>query len=94
MSENHPMFSHRFQKSVRSGRGRASSVSYLPSPIKLHDYAAGAMAPFGSVVRYLGGLRGLPSQQLNIPFQRGNHPPNGATILGGTGTGQATTTKA
>jgi hypothetical protein len=25
-------------------------VSYLPSPIKLRDYAAGVMAAFGSVV--------------------------------------------
>lgn len=25
-------------------------VSYLPSPIKLHDYAAGVMAGFGSVL--------------------------------------------
>jgi hypothetical protein len=37
-------------------------VSYLPSPIKLRDYAAGVMAAFGSVVEYLGGLRGLPPQ--------------------------------
>jgi hypothetical protein len=41
-------------------------VSYLPSPIKLHDYAAGVMAAFGSVVEYLGGLRGLPSQTMTL----------------------------
>jgi len=39
-------------------------VSYMPSPIKLHDYAAGVMAAFGSVVEYIGGLRGLPSQTM------------------------------
>ncbi|HWS93863.1 MAG TPA: CoA transferase, partial [Mycobacterium sp.] len=41
-------------------------VSYLPSPIKLHDYAAGVMGAFGSVVEYLGELRGLPSQTLTL----------------------------
>jgi crotonobetainyl-CoA:carnitine CoA-transferase CaiB-like acyl-CoA transferase len=41
-------------------------VSYLPSPIKLHDYAAGVMAAFGSVVEYLGRLRGLPSQTMTL----------------------------
>lgn len=35
-------------------------VSYLPSPIKLHDFAAGVMAAFGSVVEHLGEFRGLP----------------------------------
>jgi hypothetical protein len=40
-------------------------VSYLPSPIKLHDYA-GVMAAFGPVVEYLGGLRGLPSQTMSL----------------------------
>ena len=39
-------------------------MSYLPSPIKLHDYAAGVMAAFGSVVEYLGRVRGLPSQTM------------------------------
>ena len=33
-------------------------LSYLPSPIKFHDYAVGIMAAFGSVVEYIGGLRG------------------------------------
>src|SRR5262245_1512697 len=41
-------------------------VSYLPSPIKLHDYAAGVMAAFGSVVEYLGRLRGLPPQTMTL----------------------------
>jgi len=41
-------------------------VSYLPSPIKLHDYAAGVMAAFGSVVEHLGELRGLPSQTMTL----------------------------
>ena len=41
-------------------------VSYLPSPIKLHDYAAGLMAAFGSVVERLGRVRGLPAQTLTL----------------------------
>ena len=41
-------------------------VSYLPSPIKLHDYAAGVMAAFGSVVEHLGRVRGLPAQTLTL----------------------------
>src|SRR5262249_10136923 len=41
-------------------------VSYLPSPIKLHDYAAGVMAAFGSVVEHLGRLRGLPPQTMTL----------------------------
>jgi hypothetical protein len=35
-------------------------TSYLPSPIKMHDYAAGVMAAFGSVVEHLGLMRGYP----------------------------------
>ena len=41
-------------------------VSYLPSPIKLHDYAAGVMAAFGSVVEHLGRVRGLPAQTMTL----------------------------
>jgi crotonobetainyl-CoA:carnitine CoA-transferase CaiB-like acyl-CoA transferase len=41
-------------------------VSYLPSPIKLHDYAAGVMAGFGSVVEHLGRVRGLPAQTMTL----------------------------
>ena len=41
-------------------------VSYLPSPVKLHDYAVGVMGAFGSVVEHLGALRGLPSQTMTL----------------------------
>src|SRR5262249_29458295 len=41
-------------------------LSYLPSPIKLHDYAVGVMAAFGSVVEHLGRIRGLPSQTMTL----------------------------
>jgi crotonobetainyl-CoA:carnitine CoA-transferase CaiB-like acyl-CoA transferase len=41
-------------------------VSYLPSPIKLHDYAVGVMAAFGAVVEHLGRLRGLPAQTMTL----------------------------
>src|SRR5262245_49959445 len=41
-------------------------VSYLPSPIKQHDYAAGMMAAFGSVVEHLGRVRGLPAQTMTL----------------------------
>jgi hypothetical protein len=41
-------------------------VSYLPSPIKLHDYAVGVMAAFGSGVEHLGALRGLPAQTMKV----------------------------
>jgi crotonobetainyl-CoA:carnitine CoA-transferase CaiB-like acyl-CoA transferase len=41
-------------------------VSYLPSPIKLHDYAAGVMGAFGSVVEHLGRVRGLPGQTMTL----------------------------
>src|ERR1700761_4643365 len=41
-------------------------VSSLPSPVKLHDYAAGVMAAFGSVVEHIGRVRGLPSQTMTL----------------------------
>jgi len=41
-------------------------VSYLPSPIKLHDYAVGVMGAFGSVVEHLGRVRGLPAQSMTL----------------------------
>jgi CoA-transferase family III len=41
-------------------------LSYLPSPIKLHDYAVGVMAAFGSVVEYLGRVRDLPAQTMTL----------------------------
>ena len=46
-------------------------VSYLRSPNKLHDDAAGVMAAFGSVVEHLGRVRALPAQTtLNRPARR------------------------
>ena len=73
------MFSHPVQKKAYDAVAAAlpfaidpakitvePGVSYLPSPIKLHDYAAGVMAAFGSVVEYLGRLRGLPSQTMTL----------------------------
>ena len=45
-------------------------LSYLPSPIKLHDYAGGVMAAFGSVVEYIGSLRGLPSSRKMLTARR------------------------
>jgi CoA-transferase family III len=41
-------------------------VSYSPSPIKIHDYAVGVMAAFGSVVDYIGALRGMPPQTMTL----------------------------
>src|SRR5262249_11831313 len=41
-------------------------VSYLPSPIKLHDYAVGVLAAFGSVVEHLGRVRGSPAQTMTL----------------------------
>jgi crotonobetainyl-CoA:carnitine CoA-transferase CaiB-like acyl-CoA transferase len=41
-------------------------TSYLPSPIKMHDYTAGVMAAFGSVVEHLGVIRGLPPQTMKL----------------------------
>jgi crotonobetainyl-CoA:carnitine CoA-transferase CaiB-like acyl-CoA transferase len=41
-------------------------LSYTKSPIKAHDYAAGVMSAFGSVVEHLGVLRGLPAQTLKL----------------------------
>ena len=47
-------------------------LSYLPSPIKLHDYAVGVMAALGSVVEHLAALRGLPAQTMKL-----NRRPSG-----------------
>ncbi|MDH6247904.1 CoA transferase [Mycobacterium sp. OTB74] len=41
-------------------------ASYLPSPIKLHDYAVGVMGALGSVVEHLGRVRGLPTQTMTL----------------------------
>jgi hypothetical protein len=40
--------------------------SCLLSPIKLHDYAVGVMAAFGSVVEHLGALRSLPAPTMKL----------------------------
>lgn len=41
-------------------------LSYVRSPIKAHDYAAGVIAAFGSVVERLGRIRGLPAQSMKL----------------------------
>jgi crotonobetainyl-CoA:carnitine CoA-transferase CaiB-like acyl-CoA transferase len=79
MKENDPMFSHPIQKKAYDAVAAAlpfaidpakvtvqPGVSYLPSPIKLHDYAVGVMAAFGSVVEHLARLRGLPAQTMTL----------------------------
>ena len=48
----------------------APGISYVKSPVKAHDYAAGVMAAFGSVVEHLGAVRGLPSQTLKLDRRR------------------------
>jgi crotonobetainyl-CoA:carnitine CoA-transferase CaiB-like acyl-CoA transferase len=45
-------------------------VSYVKSPVKAHDYAAGVMAAFGSVVEHLGTIRGLPAQTMRLDRRR------------------------
>lgn len=45
-------------------------VSYVKSPIKAHDYAAGVMAAFGSVVEHLGVVRGLSPQTMKLDRRR------------------------
>src|SRR5262249_54911703 len=79
IKENHPMITDPFQKKAYDAVAAAlpfaidpakitvePGVSYLPSPIKLHDYAVGIMAAFGSVVEHLGRVRGLPSQTMTL----------------------------
>jgi crotonobetainyl-CoA:carnitine CoA-transferase CaiB-like acyl-CoA transferase len=48
----------------------APAVSYVKSPVKAHDYAAGVMAAFGSVVEHLGTVRGLPAQTMKLDRRR------------------------
>jgi hypothetical protein len=36
------------------------------TPIKIHDYAVGVMAAFGSVVEHIGRVRGLPAQTMAL----------------------------
>lgn len=45
-------------------------LSYTKSPIKAHDYAAGVMSVFGSVVERLGSIRGLPRQTMKLSRRR------------------------
>jgi hypothetical protein len=40
--------------------------SYSWSPLKVHDYAVGVMAAYGSAVEHLGVVRGLPNQTLTL----------------------------
>jgi crotonobetainyl-CoA:carnitine CoA-transferase CaiB-like acyl-CoA transferase len=47
-----------------------ADVSYIKSTIKIHDYAAGIMSAFGSVVEHLGVVRGLPAQTLKLNRRR------------------------
>ena len=48
----------------------APGTSYVKRPVKAHDYAAGVMAAFGSVVEHLGTSRGLPSQTMKLDRRR------------------------
>jgi crotonobetainyl-CoA:carnitine CoA-transferase CaiB-like acyl-CoA transferase len=41
-------------------------VSYIKSRLKVHDYAAGVMGAFGSVVEHIGTQRGLPAQTMTL----------------------------
>ncbi len=45
-------------------------LSYTVSPVKAHDYAAGVMGAFGSVVEHIGVLRGLPAQTMKLNRRR------------------------
>ncbi|WP_426425584.1 CoA transferase [Bradyrhizobium genosp. A] len=48
----------------------APGLSYTISPVKAHDYAAGVMGAFGSVVEHIGRLRGLPAQTMTLNRRR------------------------
>src|SRR5262249_41170890 len=41
-------------------------LSYIRSPIKVHDYATGLMGALGSVVERFGTMRGLPAQTMKL----------------------------
>jgi hypothetical protein len=45
-------------------------LSYIQSPIKAHDCAAGVMGALGSVIERLGVLRGLPVQTMKLNRRR------------------------
>jgi crotonobetainyl-CoA:carnitine CoA-transferase CaiB-like acyl-CoA transferase len=59
----------------------APGVSYVKSPVKAHDYAAGVMAAFGSVVEHLGAVRGLPAQTMKLDRRRCGLLLNGLQLL-------------
>ena len=59
----------------------APGVSYVKSPVKAHDYAAGVMAAFGSVVEQLGTVRGLPAQTMKLDRRRCGLLLNGLQLL-------------
>ena len=44
----------------------APGVAYVKSRVRAHDYGAGVMAAFGSVVEHLGTVRGLPAQTMKL----------------------------
>src|SRR5271170_2099704 len=54
--------------------------SYCKSPIRVHDFAAGVMAAFGSVVEHFGVMRGLPAQTLRLHRRRCGLLMNSAQI--------------
>ena len=45
-------------------------VAYVKSRVRAHDYAAGVMAAFGSVVEHLGTIRGLAAQTMKLHRRR------------------------
>ena len=55
-------------------------LSFSISPIKVHDYAAGVMAAFGSVVEHIGTVRGLPSQTMKLNRRRSGLLLNGIQL--------------
>ena len=44
--------------------------TYTRSPVKAHDYAAGVMGAYGSLVERLGEIRGLPAQTMTLNRRR------------------------
>lgn len=56
-------------------------VAYVKSPVRAHDYAAGVMAAFGSVVEHLGTIRGLPAQTMRLDRRRCGLLLNGLQLL-------------
>jgi len=53
-------------------------VSYLPSPIKLRDYAADVMAAFSSGRRISRRCLGLPSQTMTLNRRLCGFHPTGS----------------